>query len=258
MINSNFVVERIGRITYTSKDFNVLLNQLADVQLSMESDEEEATDALGAVITTFERAKKAKCSGTNKIFNSTLLAAQAGAKITEASSSNKILVPCREILTLSSTKTVTLTNTPSGGLDVVALLNSDSSYGTVFALTAGSSATTGQYIISDKTVTLGDGTSGDKVFVSYWYESTTGSVITASSDSTGSVGETIIDVIGRKVCEPDAVYVQYLIFPKSKLTYQNDLTFETDMSQSFEISAFVDYCGTDKTLWKLVDPGVAS
>lgn len=256
----NFIIDRVKRVIHNGEKHRFLLTQVTDFQLSMEADTEDATDAIGGVIKTFERAKRAKASGNSKIFTPDLLAAQVGAEETVASSTAKILMPRVDIKTIESNNTITLDKTPKDEISVVSILNDDSNYGINLTLTTGEAdAKTFKTTSSGGTTTLtfSAAYAGKRVFVQYWYESEVGSEIEAKGDGVSSEGETIIEVVGTEICGGDTYSVKYLVFPSSKLTYQNDVTFATDMSQPFEISALTDYCGSESgTLWKLIDPSV--
>ena len=89
------------------------LTSLEDPSLSCTAEGEEIVDAIGALITTLYRAKKATFSASNSLISLDLAAAQFGTKKEIASSEKKIAVPTYEILTVAEGETeVTLKNTP--------------------------------------------------------------------------------------------------------------------------------------------------
>ena len=75
------------------------LTSLEDPTLSCTAEGEEITDAIGAVITTLYRAKKATFSATNSLISLDLAAAQYGTKKEIASADNKIVDWDYEIIT---------------------------------------------------------------------------------------------------------------------------------------------------------------
>ena len=89
------------------------LTSLEDPSLSCTAEGEEIVDAIGAVITTLYRAKKATFSASNSLISLDLAAAQYGTEKEVASSTGKIKVPTYEILTVAEgTTTVDLKYAP--------------------------------------------------------------------------------------------------------------------------------------------------
>ena len=261
---NNFVIDRVKRIIFNSEKNRFLLSQVKDFQLSLESDTEDAPDALGTAIKTFERAKKARVSGNSAIFDLNLLAAQVGAEKQIGSSSAKIPTPHIEIKTIGSTDyTVTTDKKPNAEIAVVSILDDNSNYGENLKVTTGTPAK-GTFKSADntgktaKTLTFSADYAGKKVFIQYFYDAEGGVAIEDKANATSASGETIVEVLGADICDTETLVYAYLILPKSKLTYQADISFATDLSQPFEINALADYCGDDNaTLWKLVVPDTA-
>lgn len=262
MSTNNFVIDRVKRVLFNSEKNKFMLTQVKDFQLSMESDTEDAVDALGSPIKTFERAKSVKVSGNSAIFDLNLLAAQVGAEKQVGSSTSKILTPYIEIKTIDSNATVTTDKAPKSEIATVSILDDNSNYGENLKITTGSSPTTGQFTSAAasspagaKKLTFPADYKNKRVFIQYFYEADSGVAIEDKASATSAQGETIIEVLGADICDTETLVYAYFILPKSKLSYQNDITFATDLSQPFEISALADYCGAeDATLWKLVIP----
>ena len=78
---NNFLIERVRRGTMFSDTTGEALwsiTQIKDASLSMSSETADATDAIGNVITQFDRSKNAEFSGTNALWDLGLSAAQFG------------------------------------------------------------------------------------------------------------------------------------------------------------------------------------
>ena len=261
---NNFVIDRVKRIIFNSEKNRFLLSQVKDFQLSLESDTEDAPDALGTAIKIFERAKKARVSGNSAIFDLNLLAAQVGAEKQIGSSSAKISTPYIEIKTIGTDGTVTTDKKPNAEIAVVSILDNNSNYGKNLKL-ATTTADADTFTAADATgssgakkLTFSDDYKSKKVFIQYFYDAESGVAIEDKVNATSASGETIVEVLGADICDTETLVYAYLVLPKSKLTYQADISFATDLSQPFEINALADYCGDDNaTLWKLVVPDAA-
>lgn len=244
------------------------LTQIQSPQLSMGSETVDAKDALGTTIMTFERAKTATFSGQSAVFDLNLLAAQAGTTKVASASDAKIKVPMFETVTLTSAQATAgkfeLSKTPivvSGVSTVTEIykLNGDSNLGKSYGVDTAASATA--FAIDGKEITLPTDAfvAGDRVFVLYEYEaddtSKNGAVqILNSANNFPTSGEFILEILGADVCNPSTKVYAYLIFPNCKLSSATDLTFETEMTQAFELTANQDYCSADSELWRLVIP----
>ena len=95
----------------STKELLFRLTSLEDPSLACTAEGEEVTDAIGALITTLYRAKKATFSASNSLISLDLAAAQYGTK-KEVLGENQTLVDYTyEILDIKDGK-VTLTNDP--------------------------------------------------------------------------------------------------------------------------------------------------
>jgi len=106
---NNFVIDRVRRGTMFSDASGEALwsiTQITDASLSMTGETVDATDAIGAVITQFDRAKSAEFSGSNALWDLGLSAAQFGSQKVVASSSKTIRTPMYEQLLVSDSKVV--------------------------------------------------------------------------------------------------------------------------------------------------------
>ena len=89
------------------------LTSLEDPSLQCTAEGEEVTDAIGSLITTLYRAKKATFSATNSLISLDLAAAQYGAKKEIAETDKKIVDYTYEIIDVANgTTEITLKHVP--------------------------------------------------------------------------------------------------------------------------------------------------
>lgn len=275
----NFVIDHVLRGTMVSTTDNSVLWSLTQIQspsLSMSSETVDATDALGTKIMTFERAKEATFSAESAIFDVDLLAAQAGTKKQRSGSDSVIKTPIFDTITLSQADIdagmVKLSKVPvsiKNGEDAVSSLgeifklSGDSSLGKSYApVTSGTSASADKFYIAADSNELKIPTemvAGEQIFAIYEYEANdvegNGAIqVVNSAKNFPTNGKFILEVLGADVCDSTTKVYAYLIFPNCKLSSATDLSFETEMTQGFEIVANQDYCSFDNELWRLVIP----
>lgn len=254
---NNFVIDRIVRGTMlSSTDKSVLwsLTQIQNPQLSMTSETVDAVDALGSKIMTFERAKEATFSAENAIFDLDLLAAQAGTTKEVGGDGKKIVCPVFDILDVAGT-TVNLTQTPLEDIAYIYVLNGDNTLGKAYKKAAEVTAT--EFAQAGKVITLPTEVTSGQVFVTYEYETEEAVQVVNKATEFPKSGEFVMEILGADVCDTSTLVHAYLIFPNCKLSSSTDLTFETEMSMGFELTASQAYCDREKKLWRLVIPNAA-
>ena len=199
------------------------LTSLEEPSLQCTAEGEEVTDAIGAVITTLYRAKKATFSATNSLISLDLAAHQYGTEKKVASSTSKIVDWTYEILTVSEGK-VTLKHEPIKDNETSTLKYIYSVVGGEIgtAYTAAATAPTKEddvtFSISGSEITLPSSLNGSKVYVEYQYETE--------------------KAIGKIIC------------PRAKLNpEQVELALTSTGKHAFEFTMMKDYCsdeGEDK------------
>ena len=117
MFNKNeLILDKVRSLVAYALDTGKMLfrlTSLEDPSLTCTAESEEVTDAIGAVITTLYRAKKATFSATNSLISLDLAAAQYGAKKEVADTGKEIIDYTYEIKTVASgEEKITLKNTP--------------------------------------------------------------------------------------------------------------------------------------------------
>lgn len=255
---NNIVIDRILRgAMLSTNDGSVLweISQITNPSLTCSTETQDAVDALGIPIVTFERAKTIEFSAENALFDLRLFAAQSGTEKVVASSSNKITVPTFEEIVLGAdpAAAITLKHAPIDQIREIHLLNGDSSMGTRFV--NGSSATATEFVHTAKATQLTPPTglvTGNRLMAIYDYESETGVSVVNSANSFPTAGRFIMDVLG---CDPCNVSIKkhfYIIMDNGKLTSDWDLSFATDSTHPFTIRANQAYCSAGRELVKIV------
>jgi hypothetical protein len=60
------------------------------------------------------------------------------------------------------------------------------------------------------------------------------------------------EFIGHDVCDPDTVYVGYIVFPQATLSPSTTVNFTREESFEFSFSAEQAWCVTKKQLFRIV------
>lgn len=229
------------------------ITQINDATLSMTSETADVTDAIGNVITQFDRSKNAEFSGSNALWDLGLSAAQFGNKKNVASASNKIVVPTYEQVEAKENK-LTLKHTPktseagSSIIKYIYKLNPDSTLATKYENNAEAGA--GKFQLEGNTITLNSGETGTFA-VFYEYESEESIAIQNNASEFPKAGRFILEVIGKDTCDKTATYVAYIDFPNAKLRTDFDLSFTTDGGHPFSMQMMQDYCDFEKKLFTI-------
>ena len=252
---NNFVIDHVlrGYMASTADgSYMWSINQITDPSLSITSETAEATDALGSVITTFNRGKSAEFSASNSLFDLGLYAAQMGNSKKVASSTSKITVPCFETLTVASgATTATLSHTPKSEITEIFELKGDGTMGTRF--TKSTAAAADKFVQAGTTITVPTGFTG-QLFAVYEYDSDAAVSVTGDATNFPKAGKFIMEILGTDTCDPTTLIHAYLVFPNAKLDANVDVSFTTDGAHPFTIQANQDYCDSQKTLFHLIVP----
>lgn len=253
---NNFLIDRVRRGTMFSDTTGEALwsiTQIKDATLNMSSETADATDAIGNIITQFDRSKNAEFSGSNALWDLGLSAAQFGHDKEVASVDGKIRTPMYEQLVVNGGK-VTLKHVPAGttGAEIKYIygLNEDSTLGTKYTL--GSSATATEFALdaSTKTITVPTGVTGN-IAVFYEYDAEEAVMLQNNASEFPKAGKFMLEVIGKDTCDKTATYVAYIVFPNAKLKTDMDLNFSTDGGHPFSMQMMQDYCDLEKRLFNI-------
>lgn len=225
------------------------LTKIEDPKLSTSADGEEITDAYGALITKLFRAKKGRFEGTNSLHSIDLFAEQFGTEKEVASSTNKITVPCEEILEISSGK-ITLSNTPKGEIKYIYGLEKGQ-LAKKYTLTASTASAT-EFTISGKDITTPTGVTG-KIYVEYEYEAESAVRISNNTETFPDAVGVKIFVIFRDQCNENIKYAGAIVSKKGKLDASSvDANLTSTGKHGFAIDFANSYCDDDADLFSIL------
>lgn len=241
MIKSELLLDKVRSLTLhdieTGKMF-LRLTQLEESSLSCTAEGEEIVDAIGALITTLYRAKRATFSATNSLFHTGLLAAQYGTQVETASVQNKITDYTYEILTVADGK-VNIAHTPKDDIKYIySIVNGE--VGTAYKVDTEADAT--HFSVSGTAITVPTGMTG-KVYVEYNYESENAVKISNKGSQFPTMCSAIIYAYFKDKCNDNVVYSGKVIAQKAKLNpEQVELSMTSTGKHPFELQFFRDYC----------------
>lgn len=217
------------------------LTSLEDPSLQCTAEGEEVVDAIGSVITTLYRAKRATFSATNSLISLDLAASQYGTKKEVASEDSKIVTCTYEILTIEN-GTVTLKHTPSNDvLWIYSVANGETGTG----YKAGSAASATEFTIADNVITVPTDLTG-KVYVEYEYETANAVRVVNSASNFPEACKVRIYAYFRDKCNENLVYSGVIICPKAKLNpEQVELALTSTGKHAFEFTMMKDYCAEE-------------
>ena len=217
------------------------LTSLEDPSLQCTAEGEEITDAIGAVITTLYRAKKATFSATNSLISLDLAAAQYGAK---KEVGEKIHDYTYEIITIPGEATeVKLAHVPVNEVKYIYSIDQNE-VGTAY--TAASDVSDTEFVISkDGTITLPTGLTG-KIYVEYQYENGNAIRIVNRASKFPEACSAIIYAYFRDKCNENVVYSGKIIIKKAKLNPESiELALTATGKHAFEMTMMKDYCAEE-------------
>ena len=226
------------------------LTSLEDPSLSCTAEGEEVTDAIGALITTLYRAKKATFSASNSLFSLDLAAAQFGTKKEVASAENKIVVPTYEVINIADKATeIELAHAPKGEIKYIySLVNG----GIATRYDAGSAASATEFVVDGQKITVPTGLTG-KIYVEYSYESENANRVVNKTSEFPEACSMRIYAYFRDKCNENLVYSGVIVSPKAKLNpEQVELALTSTGKHPFEFQMMRDYCEEEAELFSII------
>lgn len=242
--NKNEVVlERVRQATFydlENDDLLLRLTSIEDPSLGCTAEGEEVTDAIGSVITTIYRAKKATFGGSNSLFSFDLAAAQYGTKKEVATEESKIINYAYEIIDVKA-GTATLAHKPV--VDSIQNIYVVESGEIGASYTAGADASETEFVIADDgTLTLPTSVTSGKVYVEYQYETAEAVRVLNRSSEFPTAGRLVVYAYFRDKCT-DKIYSGAVICPKAKLNPESiELALTSTGKHPFEFTMMKDYC----------------
>lgn len=228
------------------------LNQITEPSLECTGETVYSVDAQGIKVAAFDRSKEASLSGSNAFVNMGLAAAQWGSDKKVASSSEKIVVPVREVVAVT-TGAATLADTPATGEIVsVSVMTKDGGIGET--LSQADAAAKGKFKIEGKNITVETASvpDGTNLVVLYKKESEEAVMIENRADCFAKGGEFWLEVMFVDPCDTTVEYHGFLVFPNAKMSNETTIDFNNEATHGFTIEAMQDYCDPEKKLFYMV------
>ena len=262
---NELILDRVRSLTthdLETKKLLFRLTSLEDPSLSCTAEGEEIVDAIGALITTLYRAKKATFSASNSLISLDLAAAQYGTKkevvgVTEIDDKGTKLASVTdyayEILAVSNVGTEDepvytvpkLKNAPIEKSVTYIYSIEDGQIGTAFKV--GAAATDTECVVADDgTITLPTSVKSGKIYVEYKYENTNAMRVVNKASNFPTACSMVIYAYFKDVCNENTVYSGKIICPKAKLNpEQVELALTSTGKHAFEFTMMRDYCAEE-------------
>lgn len=236
------------------------LTQLEEPSLACTAEGEEVTDAVGALITTLYRSKRATFSATNSLISLDLAAAQYGAQkevAGETEGVDTITDYAYDIIDIEGT-TAKLKSLPEGAtldVDSIAYIYSVVNGEAGTAYESGDAVDATHFTVAeDGTITVPTGLTG-KIYVEYQFETASAVRIVNRASQFPESCSVVIYAYFRDVCNDNIVYSGKIICPKAKLNPESvELALTSTGKHAFELTMMKDYCAgeDDDTLFTII------
>lgn len=234
-------IRSLGFHDLETKKLLLRLTSIEDPSLGCTAEGEEIVDAIGSLITTIYRAKKATFSGSNSLVSIDLAAAQYGTTKEIASATGKITDYAYEVLKVEG-ESVKLAHAPN--VDSIKWIYSieNNEVGTAYAV--GAAATETEAVVAeDGTITLPTSVTSGNVYIEYTYESENAMRVVNKASEFPTAGSLVIYAYFRDKCNENKVYSGKIICPKAKLNPESiELALTSTGKHPFEFTMMKDYC----------------
>lgn len=253
---NELILDRVRSMTFNDLSTGEMLfrlTQLEDPTLNCTSEGEEVTDALGSVITTLYRSKKATFSATNSLVSLDLAAAQYGTKKEVAEAGKEIVTRTFETITIpDAATTVKLAHKPANKDDVKFIYSiANGELGKSYK--AGANASHTEFVVAeDGTITLPTGLTG-KIYVEYEFKTENAVRIVNKASKFPEAAKVVIYAIFRDACNENVVYSGVIVCPKAKFNPESvELALTSTGKHAFELNMMKDYCEDDGDLFTII------
>ena len=254
---NEIILDRVRSLTAHSinnDDYGALLfrlTSLEDPSLNTTAESEEVVDAIGALITTLYRAKKATFAASNSLISLDLAAAQYGTKKQVLGENETITDHAYEILKVvapaegQTAYTVKLAHKPNVDSIKYIYTIENNQIGTAYKAASTPSAT--EFVVADDgTITMPTGVTAGKVYVEYTYESSSAMKVTNRASEFPSACSIVIYAYFKDVCNENKVYSGKIVCPKAKLNPESvELALTSTGKHAFEFQMMRDYCAEE-------------
>lgn len=253
---NELILDRVRSMTFNDLSTGEMLfrlTQLEDPTLTCTSEGEEVTDALGSVITTLYRSKKATFSATNSLVSLDLAAAQYGTKKEVAEADKEIVTRTFEIITIpDAVTTVKLAHKPANKDDVKFIYSiANGELGKSYK--AGANVSDTEFVVAENgTITLPTGLTG-KIYVEYEFKTENAVRIVNKASKFPEAAKVVIYAIFRDACNENVVYSGVIVCPKAKFNPESvELALTSTGKHAFELNMMKDYCEDDGDLFTII------
>lgn len=218
------------------------LTSLEDPSLSCTAEGEEVTDAIGSVITTLYRAKRASFSATNSLISLDLAAAQYGSTKQVADVGSEIVDFTYDILKIEDGKVKTKYVPVEDVKYIYSIENNE--VGTAYE--AGTEVSVTNFVIDENgEIQVPTGLTG-KIYVEYHYKTANAVKITNRASEFPVACSLVIYAYFKDKCNENLVYSGKIICPKAKLNpEQVELALTSTGKHAFEFTMMKDYCADE-------------
>ena len=262
MTIDNLIIDRVLQGTFYKKSTGEGLFRLTQIQNATLSNTSEAIDVLdntGVLITQLDRSKAATFTGESALKDMHLMAAQAGTELESGSADNKIVVPAFDIIeTVAGTTEYTLKHVPLESVSEAYILTPGGAMGA--KILASTAAGEGAFQIDGQNVTVsfttedaaGTCVAGESILFLYDYETENAMQFVNKADQFNVPMHVVVEALAYEPCAIDEKIYVLIDFPSAKLSSNFDLSLNAEDSQSFELQCLVDYCSSDRSLYKVI------
>ncbi len=268
MATNTFVQERCIYAIGENDDGSAawLSQQIANLTISCDGETVDKTDANGNTIFTIQKAKTCEVTFDTPLMDLNLIAAMNGSTKTEADNNNKINIPKMETIEITSNNRTAIAlakpvvNSGTQEHQVykisVATLTPAGFIKQKYTFGVAVDADTHTFTYNSSTKTLGfangDLQVGDKILISYEYQSETGVQIINSVNDFPQTSRVKFLVKGYDACDQSTAKYLWIILPNAKFTSNYSVTMDLESDISCSLSCAFDYCSEDKELYRMV------
>lgn len=230
-----------------------VLTQLSEATVEITAESTEVKDKNGNLIKKIWKGKSGTFNAKNAFCNMNIVEASSGSKAIFASSENKVQMP-KMFRVAAGTKTVDLGADFVEGSVKVAEYFGDGSIGKAYKLGTSASATDFSVAKETHTLTLPIDSEAEMFFVKYIRESAKGAVITNRADAFPTSVRGIMKATYYNPCKKNELKADYVEFPSFQVSPEVSFPIGSDSAtMDFKGDLEIDYCGTDKVLYKTYD-----
>lgn len=248
---NDLILDKVRNVAFhdlKTKQMLLRLTSVEDPSLGCTAEGEEITDAIGSLITTLYRAKKATFSGSNSLFSLDLAAAQFGSTKEVAAKGKEIVDYAYEVLTVKDDNTVTLEHFPVEDSIAWVYAVDKGEIGTSYKVAGAAKEAEGEapaeIAVAWETgaITFPESAKGKNVYVEYSYKSENANKVVNRSSEFPTVGSLAIYAYFRDKCTEE-LYSGVVICPRAKLNPESvELALTSTGKHPFEFTMMKDYC----------------